>query len=295
MEGGRFKGIFPALITPFDYEGEVKLEDLRRVARFHIEKGVNGFFVCGSAGEGPLMSISQRRLVAETVIDEASGDVSIIVHVGTTNTRETIELAKHAEKNGADAVGVVSPYYFKPDLEGLIQHYRLVSESISIPVFVYNIPLRTGFNVTSEMVNRLFELPNVMGVKDSSRNLIQIREIIETAPKRITVINGSDNLIFAALTIGVDGQISGTANVAPELFVELYRAFRDGDLRKALKLQADINAVVRALSGPPIAPLKAALELRGVSAGVPKRPLRPLRPDEISGLEERLSALNLYW
>jgi len=295
MEGARLQGVFPALITPFDREGEVNLKGLRGVARFHVEKGVNGFFVCGSAGEGPLMSIRQRKLVAETVMGEVSGEVSIIVHVGTTNTKETTELAKHAEKNGADAVGAVCPYYFKPDLEGLIEHYRLLSESVSIPVFVYNIPSLTGFNVTPQMVSKLCELPNIMGVKDSSRNLIQIREIIETAPKRITVINGSDNLIFAALTIGVDGQISGTANVAPELFVELYRAFRDSDLGKALKLQADINALIRALSGPPIAPLKAALELRGISAGVPKRPLRPLGPDEIGGLKERLSALNLYW
>ena len=295
MTRADFQGIFPALITPFDREGEVNLEDLRGVTRFHIEKGVDGFFICGSAGEGPLMSIRQRKLVAETVLDEASNRVALIVHVGTTNTAETTELAKHAEENGADAVGVVSPYYFKPDLEGLIEHYRLVSESVNIPVLVYNIPSRTDFNVTSQMMARLCELPNIAGVKDSSRNLVQIREIIETAPKKITVINGADNLIFAALMIGVDAQISGTANVAPELFVELYKAFKGGDHGKALKIQADINSVIRALSGPPIAPLKAALRLRGIKAGVPKRPLRPLRPDEISGLKERLSALDLFW
>ena len=295
MVSADLQGIFPALITPFDREGKVILKDLRGVARFHIEKGVDGFFVCGSAGEGPLMSISQRKLVAETVIDEAGGDVSIIVHAGTTNTEETVELAKHAEENGADAVGVVSPYYFNPDLEGLMEHYRLISESVSIPVLVYNIPHRTGFNVTSQMMTKLCELPNIMGVKDSSRNLIQIQEIIQTAPKKITVINGSDNLIYAALTIGVDGQISGTANVAPELFVELYKAFKDGDRTRALKLQAEINSVIRALRGPPIAPFKAALALRGVSAGFPKMPLRPLRPDEISELKDRLTALNLFW
>lgn len=295
MKSARFQGIFPALITPFDREGEVNLEDLRGLARFQIEKGVNGFFVCGSAGEGPLMSTSQRELVAKTVIDEVSGRVSIIVHVGTTNTKETIELAKHAEENGADAVGVVSPYFFTPDLEGLIEHYRLVSESVEIPVLIYNIPSRTGFNVTSKMTTELCKLPNIIGVKDSSRDLVQIRETIETAPKKINVINGSDNLIFAALAIGVDGQISGTANVTPELFVELYKAFKKGERARALKLQADINAVIRALRGPPVAPRKAALELRGIRAGVPKRPLRPLKPDEISELRERLTALNLFW
>lgn len=291
----KFQGIFPALITPFTHKGEVNLEDLRGVVRFHLEKGVNGFFVCGSAGEGPLMSIDQRKTVTETVIDEVSNSASIIVHVGTTNTEETIELARHAEESGADAVGVVSPYYFKPDFDGLIEHYRLVAEAVDIPVLVYNIPSLTGFNITPEIIRKLCQFPNIVGVKDSSRNLVQIREIIETAPKKITVINGADNLIFAALMIGVDAQISGTANVAPELFVELYKAYKESEYEKALKLQTDINAVIRALKGPPIAPLKAALKMRGIKAGFPKRPLRPLRPEELSRLKEKLTALNLFW
>jgi 4-hydroxy-tetrahydrodipicolinate synthase len=296
MESSKFHGVFPALVTPFTREGKVSLEELREVARFHVEKGVNGFFVCGTVGEGPMMSIRQRKLVAETVIEEVSDRVSIIVHAGTTNTEETVELARHAEKSGADAVGVVSPYFFKPDLEGIIDHYRIVSESVDIPVIVYNIPSLTGFNLTSQIVMKLCELPNIIGVKDSSRDLIQIREIIETAPKKITVINGADNLTFAALMIGVDGQISGMANVAPELFVGLYRAFKAGDHARALKIQKDINSVIRALSGlPPIAPIKAALELRGIKAGLPKRPLRPLKPEEISKLKEKLTALNLFW
>jgi len=296
MGSSKFQGIFPALVTPFTREGEVNLEELRRVACFHVEKGVDGFFVCGTMGEGPLMSVGQRKLVAETVMEEVGSRASIIVHAGTTNTEEAVELAEHAEEIGAHAVGVVSPYYFKPDLEGLVEHYRIVSESVGIPVFVYNIPSLTGFNLTPPMVAKLCELPNIIGVKDSSRDLIQIREIMETAPKKITVINGADNLIFAALMVGVDGQISGMANVAPELFVGLYKAYKAGEHSKGLKLQKDINSVIRALSGfPPIAPIKAALELRGVGAGFPKRPLRPLKPDEVSKLKERLSALNLFW
>ena len=296
MEKVKFQGIFPALITPFTREGKVHLEELLEVVLFHVERRVNGFFVCGTVGEGPMMSIKQRKLVAEKVIREVSDRALVIVHAGTTNTEETVELARHAEKSGADAVGVVSPYYFKPDLDGILEHYRIVSESIRIPVFIYNIPHLTGFNLTPQMVTKICELPNIIGVKDSSRDLIQIREIMETAKKKITVINGSDNLTFAALMMGVDGQISGMANVAPELFVGLYKAYKDGNYAKALKLQKDINSVIRALSGfPPIAPIKAALELRGIRAGLPKRPLRPLRPDEIDNLKEKLTALNLFW
>jgi len=296
METVKFQGIFPALITPFTREGKVSLEELLEVALFHIERRVNGFFVCGTVGEGPMMSIKQRKLVAEKIIKEVSDRVLVIVHAGTTNTEETVELAKHAEKSGADAVGVVSPYYFKPDLDGIIEHYRVVSESVKIPVFIYNIPHLTGFNLTPQIVTKICELPNIIGVKDSSRDLIQIREIMETATKKITVINGSDSLTLAALVMGVDGQISGMANVAPELFVGLYKAYKEGNYAKALKLQKDINSVIRALSGfPPIAPIKAALELRGIRAGLPKRPLRPLKPDEIDKLKEQLTALNLFW
>jgi len=295
MEHEKFKGILPAIITPFNSEGDVELEYLRNVARFQLDKGVHGFFVCGSAGEGPLMSTEEREAVAKALIDEVAGQVPVIVHVGSTNTKEAIELSRHAEKSGAAAVGVVSPFYFKPDPEGLIEHYGLIAESVSIPVLAYNIPSLTGFNITPDIVTRLWGIGNIAGVKDSSGNLIQVREIIENKPKDKTVINGADNLLFAALMVGVDAQISGIANVVPELLVELYNAYKKGEYEKALSLQSKINAVKRAVEGPPIAPIKAALEMRGVRAGLPKRPLRPLRHSEISGLREKLRSLNLFW
>ena len=295
MKLKELKGILPAIITPFNPDGDVEFESLRGVVGFHLEKGVHGFFACGSAGEGPLMSTEQRKAVAETVIKEVAGRVPVIVHVGSTNTNEAIELAKHAQSIGATAVGVVTPFYFHPDVEGLVEHYRLIAETVDTPVLAYNIPKRTGFNMTPDIVRKLCNIPNVIGVKDSSANLIQVREIIETAPKPITVINGSDPLLFPALMIGVDAQISGIANVVPELLVELYEAYKKGAYEKAVDLQAKINAVRRVLAKPPIAPIKAALQMRGVKAGVPKRPLRPLNPDELSKLEERLKTLDLFW
>ncbi|MCS7120778.1 MAG: 4-hydroxy-tetrahydrodipicolinate synthase [Nitrososphaerota archaeon] len=296
MEAQEFRGVFTALVTPFNIKGEVDEEGLREVTRFQIENGVNGLFVCGSTGEGPLMATDQRKFVAERVIDEVSNRITVIVHVGSTNTEEAVKLAKHAEDVGADAVGAITPYYYKPDLEGLYDYYRLISESVEIPVFIYNMPTVTGFNVTPDMVAKICTLPNVIGIKDSGRNLIQVREIIETVPRKIVVINGSDNLAFPALMIGAYGQISGNANAAPELFVELYRHFRNGDYAKALEFQEKINRLIRVFEGfPPIAPIKAAMELRGIRAGLPKSPLRPLRPEETEALKLRLSKLNLYW
>jgi len=295
MEQTKFEGILPAVITPFNQEGRVEFEYFRKIVRFHLEKGVHGFFACGTVGEGSLMSIKQRKAVAEAILKETANRVPVIVHVGTTNTEETVELAKHADEMGAAAVGAISPYYFKPDLEMLTEHYRLIAKAVDIPLFIYNFPQNTGFNITPEMMKELCKIENVVGLKDSSGNLAQLREIIETVPKPITVINGADDLLFAALMVGANAQISAIANVAPELSVELYKAFERGEYRKALNLQTKINAVKRALEGPPIAPIKAALELRGVKAGFPKRPLRPLKTEEATTLKERLTSLNLFW
>jgi N-acetylneuraminate lyase len=299
-EEAKFEGIYPALITPFDQEGEVVFKHLKDVLHFQLEKGVHGFFVCGSTGEGPLMSIEQRKTVAETVIEEVGSKVPVIVHVGTINTRETIELAKHASKAGATAISLVSPYYFKPDIDELMDHYRLVSKEVTIPVFAYNIPEMTGFNITPAMFKRLCSIQNVIGIKDSSGNLSQTRAMIETAPKPVVVINGYDGLFFASLMIGAKAQVSGPANVAPELYVELYELYRRGRYQEALDVQTRINAIIRAIYespivGPPIASLKKALELRGVKAGLPMRPLRPLKEEEISGLRKRLEELKLFW
>jgi len=295
MEEAKIEGVITAMITPFTLKGDVDFEALRGVLNFQLERGVHGLYPCGSAGEGPMMSVEQRKRVAETVLEEVAGRVPVIVHVGTTNTKETVELAKHAEEKGAKAVGAITPYYFKPDLEGLLEHYRLLAEAVNIPVFVYNLPRLTGFNVTPETVAKLCGFQNIKGIKDSGGDLIQIRAIIETAPKALTIINGADNLFFPALMMGVNAQISGTANVAPELFVELYKAYRQGEHGKALEFQTKINTLIRALAGPPIAPIKAALEMRGVNAGVPKLPLRPLQPHEKAKLRERLATLKLFW
>ena len=293
-----FEGVLSAIITPFDSDGNVDFDALRDVVRFQIEGGVHGFFACGTVGEGVLMSIGQRKDVAEAIVREAKGRVPVIVHVGTTNTSESVELAKHAEQIGAKAVGAVAPFFFKPDVEGLRMHYQSIAEAVNIPVFVYNIPRMTGFNITAEIFRKLCIIEGVAGIKDSSGNLSQIQEIIETAPKPITVINGADDIFLAVLIAGASAEISGTANVAPELLVEIYESYKEGDLRKALKLQRKLNALKRVLyeiGSSNVSSIKAALEMRGVKAGVPKKPLRPLSSEELSRLKDKLSALNLYW
>lgn len=297
MKKGKFSGILVANVTPFDEDGHVEFEYLAGVVRFLLDKGVHGFFACGTSGEGALMSIEQRKSVSEAIIDEVAGRVPVIVHAGAITTDKTVALAKHADDIGAQAVGVVSPYYFHPDLEGLVEHYRTVAEAISIPVFVYNIPGCTGFNIDSNTMRRLLEIENVIGFKDSSGNLRQIQRIMSIAPKPIVAINGSDGLLIFALMIGADAQISGSANVVPEMMVGIYEHARKGEYEKALNLQKTWREAMRVVFSMrlPSASLKTALELRGVKAGIPKRPLRPMKAEEVSVLKEKLRALNLFW
>ena len=297
MKQGRLNGILVAMITPFDEDGHVEFEYLAGVVRFLLEKGVHGFFTCGTSGEGALMSIEQRKAVSKAIVDEVASRVPVVVHAGAITTDETVALAKHADDIGAQAVGVVSPYYFHPDPDGLVEHYRTVAEAVSIPVFVYNIPGCTGFNITPDIMRRLLEIGNVMGFKDSSGRLDQIQEIMRTAPKPIIAINGSDGLLFSSLMIGTDAQISGSANVVPELMVGIYEHCRKGEYKKALSLQNTWREVMRVVFSVrlPSANLKTALELRGVKAGIPKRPLRPMKAEEVSIFKEKLKALNLYW
>lgn len=297
MKQTRLKGILAAIITPFDEDGHVEFEHLAGVARFLLEKGVHGLFTCGTSGEGALMSDEQRKAVSEAIVNEVAGRVPVVVHAGAASTDKTVELAKHADDIGAQAVGVVSPYYFHPDTEGLIEHYRTVAEAISIPVFVYNIPECTGFNITPDIMRRLLEIENVIGFKDSSGRLSQIQEVMRTAPKPIIAINGSDGLLFSSLMIGTDAQISGSANVVPELMVGIYEHCRKGEYKKALSLQNTWREVMQVVfsMGLPSASIKTALELRGVKAGIPKRPLRPMKAEETSILKEKLKGLSLYW
>jgi len=293
-----FEGVFPAIITPFDSDGNVDFQTFSEVVRFQINSGVHGFFVCGTVGEGALMSIEQRKSVAEVIIKEVGDKVPVIVHVGTTNTNESVELAKHAERIGAKAVGAINPFFFKPDVEGLMMHYQMIAGAVKIPVFVYNIPQLTGFNITPDIFRMLCSIEGVAGIKDSSGNLSQIQEMIETAPKPITVINGADDIFLAALIVGASAEISGISNAAPELMVELYEAYKENDFRRALNLQRKVNALKRILYGigpSNIAAIKAAMELRGVRAGLPRKPLRPMKSDEVARLKDKLSALGLYW
>lgn len=277
------RGILPALLTPMSDDGaRVNDESLRRLVEFQIERGVSGFFVCGGSGEGLLLTPEERRAVLAGVIEAARGRVAIIAHIGALDTATAQGLAAHAAALGADAVAAVPPVYFRVDESALVDHYRLIAEAAGgLPVYPYNIPSATGVEITAAVMARLLEIPAIGGIKYSSYNLYDMRNIIDLAPGRITMLSGFDEVCVAALAMGAHGAIGSTYNVMPATFAAIYRAMQAGDLAAAQALQLRANRVIKALlAAPLIAGLKAVLSAWGISCGAPRRPQRPLAPDE---------------
>lgn len=286
-----FEGVIPAMVTPFkedfsvDYEGIAKNLD-------YLEKHVNALVPAGTTGEAATLSYEEHidvvRYVAET------SKLPVIGGAGSNSTREAIWLAKEVEKAGAEAAMLVTPYYNKPNAEGLYQHYKAVASEVSIPIIVYNVPSRTGINTTPELVRRLAEIDNIVGIKEASGNLKQISEIIRTTPDDFVLLSGDDFLTLPILCLGGKGVISVAANVAPHLMKEMYEAFVEGNMERAREMHHRLTPLfdVLFIDTNPI-PVKKALQLMGLAAGKPRLPLVELSEEKTQKVKEVLKSLEL--
>ena len=293
-----FGGLMPAMVTPFDERGEMDLAATEAVIERFIEAGVNGISPLGSTGEASHLTADERRRFAEEVTSIVAGRVPVVVGVGFSGTRETVEFARHAQEAGADAVLVVSPFYWKVGEEGLFRHFATVAEAVDIPVVVYNLPMLTGIDLSPSLVARIAaECPNVVGLKDTvteyHHTVAVLREIKPSRPD-FSVLSGWEDLILPSLLAGADGSICAFANVAPELFVNLVEAARGGDLTKAAELHRQVLTLVTlgAYSDPPIGAIKVAMKKLGVPISPTVRgPALPATDEE--GVESVLEALGL--
>lgn len=286
-----FEGIIPALITPFKENFDVDFEGIARNLDY-LEKHVDALVPAGTTGEAATLSYEEHIEVVRYVCEVASKPV--IAGAGSNSTREALYLAKEVEKAGADAAMFVTPYYNKPNPEGLVRHYTEIAKEISIPVLVYNVPSRTGINVTPETVRKLSEIDGVAGIKEASGNLKQVAEIIRITSDDFAVLSGDDFLTLPILMLGGRGVISVTANVAPHLMKEMYEAFRSGNVDKAREIHYRLMPLYDALfiDTNPI-PVKKALELMGLAAGKPRLPLVELSDEKTEKLKAVLSGLGL--
>jgi len=268
-----FKGAIVAIVTPFK-NGEIDEKALRDLIEFQIDQGTDGIVPCGTTGESATLSHEEHDRVIEITIDAARKRVPVIAGTGSNSTVEAMRLTKHAYEAGADGVLVVSPYYNRPTQEGLYQHYKVLAESIPIPIIPYNIPSRTGVNVLPETVARLAKIDNIVGIKEASGSLKQMNDVIQICGSGFSVLSGDDFFTLPLLTLGGHGVISVVSNVAPADMAGLVDAFAAGDLQKARALHDKMVPLIDALfieTNP--TPVKAALEMMGRIAGDVRLPL----------------------
>ncbi|MGD0420394.1 MAG: 4-hydroxy-tetrahydrodipicolinate synthase [Xanthobacteraceae bacterium] len=271
-----FRGSFTALVTPFK-NGSVNEKAFRGLVDWQIAEGTSGLVPVGTTGESPTLSHDEHRQVVEWCVEEARGRVPVVAGAGSNSTKEAVDLARHAEKSGADAVLVVTPYYNKPTQEGLYQHYKAINDAIGIPIIIYNIPPRSVIDMSVDTMKRLFELPNIAGVKDATANMTRVTQQRAAMGEDFNQMSGEDITALGFMAHGGHGCISVTSNVAPRLCAEFQAACRKGDYSAALKIQdklAPLHINLFLETSP--APIKYALSLIGKCADTVRLPMVPI-------------------
>ncbi|MCG2770390.1 MAG: dihydrodipicolinate synthase family protein [Chloroflexota bacterium] len=290
-----FHGVWPALLTPLTADDEIDILALHRLLDYVLGAGVHGIYVCGSTGEGVLLSVEERMHLAEATVSHVAGHVPVMVHVGAVSTRDAVALSHHARQIGASAVSSVPPFYYSVKPSGLMAHYRHISQAAQLPVYLYNLPNATGTNITARVMLELLALGYVQGLKYTSYNLLEMREIIEVCGDRLNIFSGPDEILLPCLVMGVQGGIGTTYNCLPHLFVELYDAWRNGDIARAQELQFVVDRVVLTLSSYSVIPaVKVAMRFLGLSCGGPRLPLHPLADEEEAQLRADLERAGFF-
>jgi len=282
-----FKGAIVAIVTPFK-NGKVDEETLRELIEFQIENGTDGIVPCGTTGESPVLSHDEHDRVIEVTVDAVKKRVPVIAGTGSNSTEEALRLTRHAYEVGADGALMVCPYYNRPTQEGLYQHYKFIAENVPIPIVVYNIPGRTGVNMTPETLARLAKVKNIVGVKEAAGSLQQMADIISLCGPDFSVLSGDDFFTFPLLCLGGHGIISVVSNVAPADMAAMVDSFNAGDINKARELHYKTTSLVKALfiETNPV-PVKAALALMGKIEYEIRLPLVKLSDANFENLKKR--------
>lgn len=290
------KGAIPALVTPFTSEDEVDVKLLRELVEWLLVQKANGLYLTGSTGEGFLMSISERQLVVETVVNQVQGRVPVVAHVGALATRDAAALARGAEAAGADAVSAVPPFYYNMDYEGIRLHYATIGAASSLPLYLYNIPVTTGVISAAQLYQLLKDVPIVAGMKYSAHDFFNMRQIIELDQVRLNVLSGADEMFLPALSMGVAGAIGSTLNYMCLQFHQIYEAFNAGDMDCALALQSKVNQVIAVALGFGTvgAVTKAPLQLLGFDIDDGRAPIRALSDEERAKLKAELWSVGFF-
>jgi 4-hydroxy-tetrahydrodipicolinate synthase len=287
-----FGKVSTAMVTPFDHKGNIDFPKTTKLVNYLIENGTDSLVIAGTTGESPTLSTEEKLALFRHVVEVVDGRVPVIAGTGSNNTYASIDLTKKAEEIGVDAVMLVAPYYNKPNQEGLYQHFKTIAESTSLPVMLYNVPGRSVTNISPETIIKLSKLPNVVAVKEASGNLDAMTEIIANTSDDFVLYSGDDGLTLPVLSIGGKGIISVASHIVGNEMQEMIAAFENGELAKAAKTHQKLLPIMKALfAAPSPAPVKTALQLKGLDVGSVRLPLVPLSEQERMALTNILQSI----
>jgi 4-hydroxy-tetrahydrodipicolinate synthase len=291
----RIHGIIPPVATPMQANEDLDLPRLKWFLDHLIANGVHGIFVLGTNSEFYALDEREKQEVIATAVAHVNRRVPVYAGTGAETTREAVRLTKMAEREGADGVSVITPYFISPNQQEIYDHYRRIAENTKLPVVLYNNPSTCGgLKIDVDTVARLAQIPNILAVKDSSGDLQNTQEYIKAAPDRFSVLMGRDTLIFPALVMGARGSVPATGNIAPALLAEIYNSFQKGDLASAKAAQLRLNPLRMALQFcTPPGGVKAAMQLLGMPIGPCRSPVAGLTPDKVGKMRAALEAAGL--
>lgn len=289
-----FTGVMSALVSPIDEQERVLEDSMRRLMRWNLEEGLTGFYLTGGTGEGPALQKETRKRIMEIAKDEVGGRAKLIAHVGSVDLRTAAELAEYAGTVGLDAISSVPPFFFHYGEKEITEYYRALSDASGLPVLMYASPL-SGVNITWDMVDRLMDVPNMIGLKWTSYDYFTMHRIKELRGGNINVINGPDECLLCGLTMGADGGIGATYNIMPGLFAQIYECFRAGKLEEARAAQFKANRLIAILlKFDVVAGVKEILSMLGYDCGHTVYPSKRFSEEERAALRRELDGIRFF-
>jgi 4-hydroxy-tetrahydrodipicolinate synthase len=288
-----FTGSSVAIVTPFR-DGKVDYKKFAELIDFQIENGTSAITVCGTTGESATQTLEEHRETVDFCVKHVNGRVKVIAGAGSNDTRAAVMLSEEAEKSGADALLLVTPYYNKATQRGLIKHYTCIADRVNIPMILYNVPGRTGVSFTAATYKELSKHPNVNGIKEASGNFSLLTSTLALCGDEMNIWSGNDDEVVPMMSLGAKGVISVAANIMPSVVAKLTKACLDGDFKTAAEMQLRYYDIMDKLfvEVNPI-PVKAAMNLMGMDVGEPRLPLCEMEPANLSKLEVALRGVNL--
>lgn len=294
-----FEGTYVAMVTPFSEDGEVDEEGFRSNINYLIGKGVSGLLGAATTGESATLSHDEHKKIIEILVDEVDGRVETLAGAGSNSTKEALDLVQFSEDVGADAALVITPYYNKPQPHGLVDHFRTIAENSDIPIIAYNVPSRTGINMDIDTIVEIAKIDNVDAIKEASGSIEKINDIYtallnEGLEDDFNILSGEDGLTLPIMALGGTGVISASSNVDPTRMVLMVDSMLNGDYDRAMELHYEMIPLIRALfmeSNP--VPAKTAMNIMGLPSGPLRKPLAPMKDENVEVLKDVLSKLNL--